>query len=55
MMQIWFYLLDEQKNRVVFSWWPSSGTGCGRTEFPIPAGIGLVTQSVIIQCFSSLS
>ena len=42
----YFYLLGDQMNRLAFSWWPSSGPGHGRIEFPISAGIGLVTRSV---------
>ena len=42
---IWFS--GWPKNRLIFSWWPSSGTqNRGRVEFPISAGIGLVTRSV---------
>ena len=29
-MQKWFYLVGDQKDRLVFSWWPSSGRGQNR-------------------------
>ena len=43
--------MGDQKNRLVFFWWPSSGTGQNRIrdriEFLMSAGNGLVTWSVI--------
>ena len=46
--------MDDQKNRHVFSWWPEVVQDRDRSEFPISAGIGLVTRSAI-KYFSNLS